>query len=88
MREQLQARLAELEQEFEIGEQQLRDIDLQQARLREALLRISGAIQVLREIIESPTGPNDSEPPETETASRNGHEQPTTAADAARVAAS
>ena len=78
MREQLEARLTELEQEFQVGEQQLRDIDLQQARLRETLLRISGAIQVLHELLESSGGASDSEPREreTETASGNGRERP------------
>ncbi len=76
MREQLEARLTELEQEYQIGEQRLRDVDLQQARLRETLLRISGAIQVLHELLESPGGMSGSEPLETETASRNGHERP------------
>ena len=76
MREQLEARLTELEQEYQIGEQQLREVDLQQARLRETLLRISGAIQVLHELLESPGGMSGSEPLETETASRNGHERP------------
>jgi len=78
MREQLEARLTELEHEYQIGEQQLRDVDLQQARLRETLLRISGAIQVLHELLESPGGASDSEPREreTETASGNGRERP------------
>ena len=78
MREQLEARLTELEQEFQIGEQQLRDVDLQQARLRETLLRISGAIQVLHELLDSPDGVSGSEPREreTETASGNGRERP------------
>ncbi len=61
MREQLEARLLELEQEFEIGEQRLRDVDLEQARLRETLLRMSGAIQVLRELLEPPGTSNGSE---------------------------
>ena len=76
MREQLEARLTELEQEFQVGEQQLRDVDLQQARLRETLLRISGAIQVLHELLESPGGMSGSEPLETEMESSNGRERP------------
>jgi predicted nuclease with TOPRIM domain len=57
MRDQLEARLTELENEYEIGERQLREIDLHQARLRETLLRMSGAIQVLRELL-NPAGTN------------------------------
>ena len=50
MREQMQRRLAELQGEFEEGQTKLRDLEMQAARLREALLRISGAIQVLQEL--------------------------------------
>lgn len=53
MREEVAARLSELEQEYEIGERRLRDIDAQQARLRETLLRLSGAIQVLHELLDA-----------------------------------
>jgi len=49
MREQLQARLEELKQEFEAGQARLRELEAQEARLRETMLRISGAIQVLEE---------------------------------------
>lgn len=53
MRDQLQARLAELEAEIEIGERRWHEVDMQQARLRETLVRMSGAIQVLRELLEA-----------------------------------
>jgi predicted nuclease with TOPRIM domain len=58
VRDQLTARLSELEQEYEIGERRLLEIDAQQARLRETLLRLSGAIQVLHELLDasSPNG--------------------------------
>ena len=49
MREQLQARLEELKREFETGQARLRELEAQEARLRETMLRISGAIQVLEE---------------------------------------
>jgi predicted nuclease with TOPRIM domain len=88
MREQLEARLTELEQEYQTGEQRLRDVDLQQARLRETLLRISGAIQVLHELLESSGGASDSEPPETGKASPNGHEQPAVITDTPIAASS
>ncbi len=51
MREQLQTRLAELRIEFEVGQNRLRDLEAQQSRLRDTLLRISGAIQVLEDTL-------------------------------------
>lgn len=49
MKEQLQTRVAELESEYKKGETQLQELDQQRATLKETLLRISGAVQVLRE---------------------------------------
>lgn len=49
MRERLQARLEELKRDFETGQARLRELEAQEARLRETMLRISGAIQVLEE---------------------------------------
>ncbi|MGB7926296.1 MAG: hypothetical protein WCF57_23850 [Pyrinomonadaceae bacterium] len=51
MREQLQTRLNELRQEFETGQSRLQELEMQETRLRETLLRISGAIQVLEETL-------------------------------------
>lgn len=51
MREQLQARLDELKREFETGQARLREIEAQESNLRQTLLRISGAIQVLEETL-------------------------------------
>jgi predicted nuclease with TOPRIM domain len=59
MREQLESRLAELQREFAAGEQQLRDIEAQQARLRDTLLRIDGAMHVLREMLAKQEGAGD-----------------------------
>jgi predicted nuclease with TOPRIM domain len=53
MREQIQIRLEELKKEFEIGQTRLQETDRQQSLLRETLLRISGAIQVLEETLAS-----------------------------------
>jgi hypothetical protein len=50
-REQLEMRLQELQRDFEIGERRLRELDAQQAQLRDTLLRIDGAMQVLRELL-------------------------------------
>lgn len=49
MREQLQQRLTELQTEYESGQKMLASLEVKQANLRETLLRISGAIQVLEE---------------------------------------
>lgn len=49
MREAMEARLAELREERERGERMLTDLQARQAELRDTLLRISGAIQVLEE---------------------------------------
>ena len=65
MKEQLEARLAELQRDFDLGERQLRDVEAQQAQLRDTLLRISGAIQVLRELLgtrEGEPGPDPAQP--------------------------
>jgi predicted nuclease with TOPRIM domain len=51
MQGQLQNRLNELKKEFETGQARLRELETQQAFLRETLLRISGAIQVLEELL-------------------------------------
>lgn len=61
MNEQLEQRLRELQSEFESGQKMMADLESQQATLKETLLRISGAIQVLQEIIASST--DDAEPP-------------------------
>jgi predicted nuclease with TOPRIM domain len=52
LRDQLEARLRELEQDYAVGERRLRQLDLEQAHLRETLLRLSGAMQVLRELLD------------------------------------
>jgi hypothetical protein len=51
VRERMRRRVDELQAEFETGQTKLREQELQEARLRETLLRISGAIQVLQELL-------------------------------------
>jgi hypothetical protein len=49
MRKQLEQRLKELKAEFEAGQKMLAELEARQASVRETLLRISGAIQVIEE---------------------------------------
>jgi predicted nucleic acid-binding Zn-ribbon protein len=59
MRDQLEQRLKALKTELEAGEKVLADLDARRANLRDTLMRISGAIQVLEEELnkaEQPAG--------------------------------
>lgn len=51
MQVQMQERLADLKQDFEKGEHQLHSLVQQETALRESLLRVSGAIRVLEELL-------------------------------------
>jgi uncharacterized protein (DUF3084 family) len=51
MRQQVEHRLHELKAEWASGQQMLADLEAQQTNLRNTLLRISGAIQVLEELL-------------------------------------
>lgn len=51
MNDSMRARLTQLKGEYENGEARLRAMLQQEASLRETLLRISGAIQVLEELL-------------------------------------
>ncbi len=51
MKEQLEERLQALKSEYESGQRLLSELELKQANLRDTLLRISGAIQVLEELL-------------------------------------
>ena len=51
MQEKLISRLETLRKEFELGQQRLHDLEIQQGNLQQTLLRISGAIQVLEEML-------------------------------------
>jgi ABC-type Fe3+-hydroxamate transport system substrate-binding protein len=57
MHDAIETRLAQLRAERERGEEMLADLQARAAALRETLLRISGAIQVLEEL----TGPGEAE---------------------------
>lgn len=51
MREQLQKRLAELKSESEAGQKMLAELEKKRSDLETTLLRISGAIQVVEELM-------------------------------------
>jgi predicted nuclease with TOPRIM domain len=51
MREQLEQRLNELKAEFEAGQKMLAELEAKKSELQATLLRISGAIQVLEEML-------------------------------------
>lgn len=68
MRAQLQTRLDELKKEFETGQARLQELERQQSFMRETLLRISGAIQVLEELLAEKKPAGESEAHSIETA--------------------
>lgn len=59
MRDQISERLHQLRTEFESGQKVLRELEQRQQDVRDTLLRIGGAIQVLEELLknEAPGGP-------------------------------
>ena len=51
MQEKLEKRLKELKEEFENGKKMLGEIETKRDELQQNMLRISGAIQVLNEVL-------------------------------------
>ena len=51
VRERIQTRLEALRKEIEIGQAELEKVENQRTYLRETMLRISGAIKVLEELL-------------------------------------
>ncbi len=51
MKEQLEKRLAQLKSEFEAGQKMLADLDTKRKEIEATMLRISGAIQVIEEML-------------------------------------
>ncbi len=62
MRDQLQERLQELRNEYATGQRKLQEVEAQRMQLSETMLRISGAIQVLEEVLASEEQGQSSEP--------------------------
>jgi ABC-type transporter Mla subunit MlaD len=60
MREQAERRVSELKDELQKGQQMLAELEARQAELRQTLLRISGAIQVLGELLDGSASANGS----------------------------
>ncbi|MGV8174347.1 MAG: hypothetical protein ACP5OU_01445 [Methanothrix sp.] len=63
MREQLEKRLDELKAEYDQGEKMLSDLDARREQVRQTLFRISGAVQVLEELLKE-EGDTSEEPAE------------------------
>lgn len=59
MHTQLTNRLAQLRAEYESGQRMLAELEAKQRNLRDTLLRISGAIQVLEEELAKVEPPTD-----------------------------
>jgi predicted nuclease with TOPRIM domain len=81
IREQAQTRLEMLRNELEKGQAELQKVEMQRTYLRESVLRISGAVQVLEELLAEgqPVGqPNGTDPGEVSLASgsNRGKEEP------------
>lgn len=57
MKEKMEQRLQQLRNEYETGQKMLADLEAKQLNLRETLLRINGAIQVLEEVLEEDSTP-------------------------------
>lgn len=58
MKEKLLERLKALKHEYNLGEKAVGDLEAKQNSLKETLLRISGAIQVLEELLAEPDQPD------------------------------
>ena len=52
MKDEVERRLSELRSEFEAGQQMLAELETREANVRQSMLRISGAIQALEEVLE------------------------------------
>jgi len=50
--QQLQERLESLQKEFDIGQSRLKELEKEEIYIRETLLRIAGAMQVLKELLQ------------------------------------
>ncbi len=65
MQVRLEQRLSELKAEYQAGQKMLAELEAKQADLRQTMLRISGAIQVLEELLAASSAGNGSDAAET-----------------------
>jgi prefoldin subunit 5 len=56
MQKTIEERLNQLREEYQAGQQKLMELDSQRNAVRDTLLRISGAIQALEEMMGTDTG--------------------------------
>ena len=63
MKESLEKRLADLEQEYQSGQRMLAELDEKRANLTNTMLRIQGAMQVLRELLGQGDAPAEGKEP-------------------------
>jgi predicted nuclease with TOPRIM domain len=63
MKEQLEKRLEELKREYETGQGRLHELEAETAYVRETILRITGAIQVLQEMLGEEKQPDEAAEP-------------------------
>ncbi|HEY8375468.1 MAG TPA: hypothetical protein VIK91_03220 [Nannocystis sp.] len=56
-RAMIESRLAELRREFEAGQKLLRELEGKQMEVRDTMLRIGGAMQVLEELLAADAKP-------------------------------
>jgi prefoldin subunit 5 len=59
MQEQVEQRIRELKAEYEAGQKMLAELEAKQADLQQTVLRISGAIQALEELLAGAEPPAD-----------------------------
>ena len=78
MKAQLEKRLTDLKSEFEAGQQMLADLEKKRTELQNTLLRISGAMQVIKELLNM----DQMERPETDNREREQEKRPETDNDA------
>lgn len=55
----IETRLADLRREFEAGQKLLRELEGKQMEVRDTMLRIGGAMQVLEELLAADSRPQD-----------------------------
>jgi hypothetical protein len=57
MKDKIEQRFSDLQKEYEAGQKMLAELEMKQTQVRQTLLRIEGALQVLKELAESPQAP-------------------------------